>query len=391
MCRALQELGVDLLLATTDAGQSKHSLSEENRVVTGRTSAQDSSLSKDPTPRCKLQTRNNYQDVPTIFFPVQLGQSFKYSRPFAKWLDEHVAEFDVVHIHAVFNHACIAAARACSKNKVPYIIRPLGTLDPWSMKQKKLRKRVFWNAGVKKMLTGAAVIHYTAPHEQKAVEESLNLNHGVVVPLGVDIRGKSEVVSDLTKKSSFLQNVPYVLVLSRLLPTKGLDVLVEAFLSLVKRPPLKRWRLVLAGEGPANYLDSLKRMIGEQDAMEFVVFTGWLDGEEKEAALTNASLLALPSYHENFGLCVMESLACGVPVLISPHVNLAPDIRAAGAGWVAEVNKDSLVKELAEALSSEEERLRRGEAGRNLALNFAWPKVAEKLFDLYTLAAAGKS
>src|SRR2546421_7019062 len=118
MCRALRDKGVDVLLATTDAGM----------------------------PDTRQKAEGTGKEVPTIFFPVQLGQSLKYSRPFAKWLYESVSDFDVVHIHAVFNHACVAAARACREKGVPYIVRPLGTLDPWSMKQKRDRKSTRLNS-----------------------------------------------------------------------------------------------------------------------------------------------------------------------------------------------------------------------------------------------------
>src|SRR6185503_21161391 len=125
--------------------------------------------------------------------------------------------------------------------------------------------------------------------------------------------------------------------------------------SLTKRAEFRQWRLVLAGEGPDDYVASLKRMVAERDADELVIFPGWLDGEHKEAALRNASLLALASHQENFGLCVMESLACGVPVLISPHVDLAPEVAAAGAGWIVPVNKESMEEALVEALQSDSE------------------------------------
>ena len=297
MCRALREQGVDLLLATTDDG-----LSGEN----GTAILQYGQIS-------------DYKGQPTIFFPSQIGASFKYSRPFALWLNSNVANYDLVHIHAVFNHACIAAARACRRHDVPYIVRPLGTLDPWSMKQKSLRKKVFWRGGVKAMLSSAAAVHYTAKAEQTATEQSLGLNHGVVVPLGVELQtGKLVSRNTLARKLPSLGERSYVLVLSRLLPTKGLDVLLEAFLSLVKQRDFAQWCLVLAGEGPPEYVATLKQKVAAANASEQVLFPGWLDGQEKEAALSNASLLALPSYHENFGLCVMEALAHGVPVLVSP-------------------------------------------------------------------------
>lgn len=369
MCGSLAAKGIEVLLASTD-----DDLPAQNRPG---------------GPKRGAITR--YKNLPAIFFPIQLGASFKYSRPFAVWLDKHVSDYDLVHIHAIFNHSSIAAARACRVKAIPYIVRPLGTLDPWSMKQKSLRKKVFWNAGVKTMLTGADAIHYTTKGEQDAVESSLGLNRGVVVPLGVEMSTTSgpQAVMKLATRFPALLDHPYVLVLSRLHPKKAIEVLVEAFVSLNKRQEFRNWRLVLAGEGPADYVASLKRLVHQHDAPESVIFPGWLEGEYKEAALRNASLVALPSYHENFGLCVMESLACGVPVLISPHVNLAPEILNAEAGWIAAVDKDSLGAALSQALRSDAELRRRGEAGLRLATSFDWPIVATTLKELYASVLQG--
>src|SRR5204863_3981132 len=83
-----------------------------------------------------------------IFFRRQVSEAFKYSRPLAVLVGEHVADFEAAPIHAVFSHACLAAAAACRRHRVPYVVRPLGTLDPWSLRQKPLRKRLLWRAGV---------------------------------------------------------------------------------------------------------------------------------------------------------------------------------------------------------------------------------------------------
>jgi glycosyltransferase involved in cell wall biosynthesis len=364
MCSALSAEGVEVLLASTDAD-----LPPQNRPG---------------GPKRGAITR--HKNIPAIFFPTQLRTAFQYSRQFAIWLDEHVSDFDVVHIHAIFNHSCIAAARSCFRKGIPYLVRPLGSLDPWSMKQKSLRKTIFWSVAGKTMLTRAAAIHYTAKGEQQAVETSLGLNHGVVVPLGVEkptTPGTDAVVKLAARFPSLLDH-PYVLVLSRIHPKKGLDVLIKAFASVLARPEFHNWRLVIAGEGEADYLASLKRIVDERKATEFVVFSGWLQGENKEVALSNASLLALPSYQENFGLCVMEALAYGVPVLISPHVNLAPDIETAKAGWIAPVEIDALKNALADALGDQAERTKRGLAGAELSDGFTWPAVAAKLVEVYS-------
>jgi glycosyltransferase involved in cell wall biosynthesis len=361
MCDALRRGGVETLIATTDAdGERRLS------VELGRSAS--------------------FNGVPTIFFTRQWSEAYKYSRPLARWLDAHVADFDVVHIHAIFSHSCLAAAKACRKRGVPYIVRPLGTLDPWSLGQKSLRKRVFWHLGVKGMLDGAAAIHYTAEPEQKLAEESLGLKRGVVVPLGVEmvLENGSGAAKQNGQFSEVLKQSPYVLVLSRLHPKKGLDLLLPAFLSLVKRREFSHWKLLLAGDGEADYVKSLRTLVGSEGGQDNIVFTGWLDGEKKRAVLKGAAALALTSYQENFGICAVEALACGVPVIVSPHVNLAPQIEAAGAGWITVMEQNTLEQTLAEVLTDTSSREKRGAAGREMVRSyFSWDVIANQLTSVY--------
>ena len=364
MCRSLQEQGTEVVIATTDA---------------------------DPKEQTALADEGTYRGIPTEFFPLQWGESFKYSKPLAAWLDANVARFDVVHIHAVFNHACIAAAGACRKHRVPYVVRPLGTLDPWSMKQKSLRKSLFWRLFGKRMLSAAAAVHYTASAEKSAAEGSLGLRRGQVIPLGVEtlltVNGNGNEL--LAGKIPKLAGSPYVLVLSRLHPKKGLDIFIDAFVSLIRQEGFAGWKLVLAGDGPPEYVQTLKQKVSAHQAADAIFFPGWLEHDEKAAFLQRASLLALPSHHENFGLCVMEALAAGVPVMVSPHVNLATEIEAAGAGWIAPVTSAAIEAALAEALGSEAERARRGKAGKSLSLEFSCERVAVRLNEMYAAVAAG--
>lgn len=339
MCRALQAEGVDVLLATTSHGLTQTS----------------------------TENLREYKGVPSRFFPVQLGASFKYSRPLTNWLRSSVKDFDVVHIHAVFNHSSVAAASACRKAGVPYVVRPLGTLDPWSMKQKPVRKHLFWFLFAKRLLQGSAAMHYTAAAEKAATEKYLGLNHGRVIPLGVQVKGAHH--SDLLRKQD-----PYLLSLSRLHWKKGLDQLIEAFNSLNDQ----RWRLIVAGDGPRDYLELLKSKARNSPR---IVFTGWVEGNQKEELIRGASLFVLPSRHENFGLSVVEAMACAVPVLVSPHVNLAAEIQNAEAGWVVDFR--DLKDALESVICDEAERLRRGRAAYELAKRFSWDNVATDLTELY--------
>jgi glycosyltransferase involved in cell wall biosynthesis len=351
----LREQGVEVLIATTDADG-------EGRLPV------------------HLGVQLACQDVPTIFFRRQFSESFKYSRPLARWLDTHVTDYDVVHIHAVFSHACLAAASACQRHRVPYIVRPLGSLDPWSLRQKSFKKQAMWRLGGHKMLRQAAAIHYTTRAEQRLAETPLGLSRGVVIPLGVNQQAYATTANVAAFRAHHpgLEEHPYVVVLGRLHPKKGLELLIDAFAQAAP----DNWRLVVAGEGDPTYTSELKRL-ADQRTPGRVLFVGWVEGEEKVAALQGAALLALPSHSENFGLVVVEALACGVPVLVSPHVNLADDVQAVGAGWVVPLHPAALAQGLAEALGRPEERERRGAAGRQLAAQFTWPSVAAQLAQLY--------
>src|SRR5262245_57309374 len=105
MCLALKASGIDPLIVTTDADGD------------GRL-------------RVPIGTPATWHDVPALFFERQFSESFKYSATLARWIRTHVKDFDVVHIHAVMSHACLAAASAARRHGVPYVLRPLGTLAP---------------------------------------------------------------------------------------------------------------------------------------------------------------------------------------------------------------------------------------------------------------------
>jgi glycosyltransferase involved in cell wall biosynthesis len=359
MCQSLKACSVEPTIVTTDADGSGSLRVKRDELV-------------------------DHEGVPTRFFVRQWSEAFKYSRPLSTWLKRHMSEFDVVHVHAVFSHSSLAAAAAARRAGVPYIVRPLGSLSPWALRQRRVLKQLLWRAGVKRMLTAAAAIHCTSRSEQDHVARVV-ARSGVVIPLGADVPPGGAKVN--AAFGGFADPVtgddPYILVLGRLHPVKGLDLLVPAFLELA-RERFQNWRLILAGDGDARYVAKLEGRFGSHPAWDRIGFTGWIDGDRKTQLLRRASLLAMPSYQENFGLAAFEALAQGVPVLVSSSVDAAADIRDAGAGWVADLTCESLKDSLAEALADADGRAVRGARGRALVADrYSWNTVAERLKLLY--------
>jgi glycosyltransferase involved in cell wall biosynthesis len=356
MSRALRQAGVDTLIAATDAdGPTRLPL-------------------PDGVPA-------SFQDLPVITFHRIGGEAFKWSRGLTPWLARHVAEFDVVHVHAVFSHASWAACRAARRAGVPFVVRPLGTLDGWSLARHRLRKRALLAMGLATDLRAASFMHYTSGAERRSAEAMLPwLSAGGVIPLGID-----DACFDIASEPA---DAPSVLMLSRLDPKKGIDVVIDAFHQLPSN--CDHWQLVIAGTGTPAYTAHLRDMAAAGRAARRISFPGWIDGTARLQALRGAGLVALASQQENFGLAVVEGLAAGVPAVVTPGVDLANEIVTAGAGWLAERTPASMASTLTAAMTDATDRRRRGAAARVFATRFRWDVVARQLTDLYDgLVSAG--
>jgi glycosyltransferase involved in cell wall biosynthesis len=119
------------------------------------------------------------------------------------------------------------------------------------------------------------------------------------------------------------------LFLGRIHEKKGCDLLIRAFAEI----SLAHSDLQLVMAGPEQQ-DSMhwRELASESGIRDRVTWTGMLSGDLKWGALHAAEVFALPSHQENFGIAVIEALACGVPVLISREVNIWREIVESGAG-----------------------------------------------------------
>jgi glycosyltransferase involved in cell wall biosynthesis len=290
---------------------------------------------------------------------------------------------DIVHIHGLWEEPQHVAAGTARRLDVPYVFTPHGMLDPWSLRQSKWVKRLYMLLRLRKDLNRAAAIHYTTPIERN-LAGVLNLKPPAIVePNGLDM---SEF-NDLPPRGRFrapfsiASDRPIVLFLSRIHPKKGLDLLVPAF----ARGNLADALLVIAGPDDAGYRGEVERMIADNALTGRVLFTGMLKGAARIEALVDADLFALPSYQENFGIAVAESLACGTPVVISDQVNIHPEITAAGVGGVVPLDADRLAGELHRWMTDTPLRQSAVERARPLVRErYDWNQIARRWREHYS-------
>src|SRR5207237_6015303 len=141
---------------------------------------------------------------------------------------------------------------------------------------------------------------------------------------------------------------PIVIFLGRIHSGKGLELLIPAMAMLKRRDAM----LVIAGPD-GNFRAQADALIAQHRLAERVIFTGLVTGADRLAALADADLLALPSYHENFGLVVIEALACGTPVVVSDQVGLRPEITAQQVGALVPNDSAALAPELGRWLADD--------------------------------------
>jgi glycosyltransferase involved in cell wall biosynthesis len=142
--------------------------------------------------------------------------------------------------------------------------------------------------------------------------------------------------------------------------------------------------LILAGSGEEQYLENLTYLVDSLGLTSRVTFTGFVAGPDKALLLQGADLFVLPSYAENFGVAVAEAMAAGLPVVVTPGVQISPEIAAYQAGLVVEGEVDTWVTAILNLLRSPEALLSLGENGKQLAKErYGWEAIAQTLTHIY--------
>jgi glycosyltransferase involved in cell wall biosynthesis len=332
-------------------------------------------------------------------------EAYKISFGLARWLRENVGKFDLVHIHALFSFSSTMAARIARKKGVPYIVRPLGVLNRWGMEnRRRIPKLVSFRLVELPILLHAAAIHYTSEAERKEaalLNARLAEHESAVIPLPIEQRARS--TEQGASGQQFLLKFPracgkrVVLFLSRIDRKKGLELLLDAFALVRGRD--RDVALVIAGDGEQLYVRELRERTRRQqgawttehgdekrgDKEEgAVIWTGYLGGEMKAAALAAASVFVLPSASENFGIAAAESLAAGLPTIVSEEVALNSDIRRYDAGVVVKRDVQQLAGAIGDLLSNKEKAASLAANGRRLAEERYSPEaVGRTLHELY--------
>ena len=287
----------------------------------------------------------------------------------------------MVHIHALFSFATTAAAWAARRAGVPYIVRPLGSLASYGLRERRQRlKRLSMALVEGPILRAAAAVHFTSRAELEEAQAIGVPMRGVVIPLGVDVDDGPPAPP---LQHAALAGRRVILFLSRLDPMKNLEAVIDA----VAASPMLRGScaLVIAGTGDAGYVAKLKRRAAAAGISEHTLWLGHVEGAQKRAAFAAADVFVLPSFMENFGIAAVEALLAGVPCVLGEEVAIAAAIQQAGAGITVRSEAPEVARALEHVLGSGRAVTRTmGLCAKQLAqAQFSTACMAQRLIALY--------
>lgn len=210
----------------------------------------------------------------------------------------------------------------------------------------------------------------------------------VVIPLGYDNNTFNENISQeaiKTIKKKYKINGDYILFLSTLKPSKNIEGLLDAFKQIANSK--SQIGLVIAGKKGWLY-DPIFRKVQELNLEEKVIFTDFLPEEDKAPLITGATVFTAPSFWEGFGIQVLESLACGTPVVTSNIASL-PEVGGKAAVYCDPYDIPSITRAIEKVLTlSKAEYNKLKHESVKQAQKFSWEKTARET--LRILVKAGK-
>jgi glycosyltransferase involved in cell wall biosynthesis len=361
LCEGLAALGHYVEVLTTDAGVSP----------------------LEDIPRGRPHDRNG---VCVTYFSRSPGYGIRCPE-LERVVSVRVKEFDLVHVTGVWQRTSFAACRSARAHEVPYVVSPRGALGPYSWCHKTVKKTAYWHLRERSNVRGASAVHYSTLQEWRQSVWLGLPGRAFVVPNPFDFSSLAfdpEGARRWREEIGVGQDEFLILSVGRLHHVKGLDLLPGA---LAPHRELS-WRLVIVGDDEDGTWRSLERSIRSAQLSDRIRFVGAVSPSAISRVYSAADLFVLPSRHESFGNVVVESTACGCPVMITPQVGVSEEVAREGAGFV--VNRG--LREWSEALRHAIGRPPELASARRRAVEFSRAfdsgKVAAQMVREYEVTAA---
>jgi len=286
----------------------------------------------------------------------------------------------IMHYHSLWMLPNIYPASAVKGTRCRLITSPHGCLSEYMAKRSRWLKKAVWALGQGSVLRNAACLHATAEIEYHDIRRTGLCAPVAIIPNGIDIPCDDKRIERTLEPRRLL-------FLSRIHPTKGIDILLRAWARIEGRRP--GWELCIVGPDDGTYCSQMQALAKDLH-IERVNFSGPAYGYEKSQAYWSADLFVLPTHTENFGLVVAEALAHGVPAIVTKGAPWS-GLEEEKCGWWVDRGVEPLTECLQYAMSkSSAELSNMGARGRRwMVREFSWDRVGKMMHETYEWVLGG--
>lgn len=292
---------------------------------------------------------------------------------------------DVIHVHGLWTFPSFACSRIHKTYGLPYVVSPHGMLDPWALRQSRLKKLVASALYQRDSLNRATWVHALNEAEKRSIRDFGVRAPVFVQPNGVTALPESSIMRLAANRNQRITRT--VLFLGRFHEKKGLAELIDAWRIARTSGLTEGWRLRICGWSTNRYRAELLALVAAFELTDSVSIEEGVNSDGKRDLLENAHVFVLPSHSEGLPIAVLEAWAYGLPVVMTPACNL-PEGYAERAALECSPHPESIAHALV-AISNvaDDERAEMGRRGHALVRRSYNPsRIAHAFADAYRWA-----
>lgn len=330
----------------------------------------------------RIPKRETHQGIdilhPRYFLPPKVGMNIAPftlamgAIPAVQRLLAEGYDFDVIDAHYYYPDGVAAALLGRHFNK-PFVVTARGSDINLIATHAIPRRLMRWTSS-----RAAASIGVSQALVQAMEKIGMPTSRLMMMPNGVDLEQFHIQSSDVMRTELGWTAIPTLLSVGNLVENKGHHLAIEALASL------PGFQLVIAGEGPER--STLERLASQLDVTSRLRFLGRVDQNQLAKCYSAADILVLPSSREGWPNVLLESMACGTPV-VATRVGGVPEIvTSPNAGRLM---PERTVADVVAAVSDLWENLPSREMVRSQAKGSSWKSTTDSQLDLFSRIVSG--
>ena len=304
-------------------------------------------------------------------------------------LEAVVRGAEVVHMHGLWQGHTRRGARTARRSLIPYLVTAHGMAEPWALRHKFWKKKVYTALVEGKNLRRASCLHALSRPEIGHLRALAPRTPICFIPNGVDLRPFENLPERSVLEAEFpeLAGKFVLLFFGRLHRKKGLDLLAKALAAV--KDDFPDLHLLLAGNDDGALTPFLSQV--DADGLTArVTCVGHVSGERARRVWGAADAFILPSYSEGFSMAILEALASRLPAIVTTACHF-PELADAAAAIVVPPTAEDVTRALRGLLErAPGERAELARNGRALVESaYTWDRQARRLAAVYRWLEGG--